>query len=55
MAASGAPIAADEMRTLCELAHDGGLRVHVDGARIWNAAIALGVAAARARRPAPTP
>lgn len=44
MAASGAPIAADEMRTLCAAAHDGDLRVHVDGARIWNAAIALGVA-----------
>jgi threonine aldolase len=44
MAASGAPIAPDEMKTLCTIAHDGGLRVHVDGARIWNAAIALGVA-----------
>jgi len=41
MAASGAPIAVDEMRTLTSLAHDGGVRVHVDGARIWNAAIAL--------------
>jgi threonine aldolase len=43
MAASGAPIAADEMSTLCALAHAGDVRVHVDGARIWNAAIALGV------------
>jgi threonine aldolase len=43
MARSGAPIAAAEMATLCGLAHDGGLRVHVDGARIWNAAVALGV------------
>ena len=42
MAASGAPIAADEMATLCKLANDGDVRVHVDGARIWNAAIALG-------------
>jgi threonine aldolase len=41
MPASGAPIAADEMQTLCKLAHDGGLNVHVDGARVWNAAIAL--------------
>ncbi len=41
MAASGAPIAGDEMATLCRAAHAGGLRVHVDGARIWNAAIAL--------------
>jgi threonine aldolase len=29
----------------CELAHDHGLRVHIDGARIWNAAVALGVPA----------
>ena len=42
--------------TLVRASRDaGGLRVHVDGARIWNAAIALGVAAARARRRRPTP
>jgi threonine aldolase len=41
MAASGAPIAPDEMQTLAKLAHDGDVLVHVDGARIWNAAIAL--------------
>jgi threonine aldolase len=44
MALSGAPIGAAEMATLCAIAHDGGLHVHIDGARIWNAAIALGVA-----------
>ena len=44
MALSGAPIGADEMATLCGIARAGGLRVHVDGARIWNAAVALGVA-----------
>jgi threonine aldolase len=42
MAMSGAPTAAEEMRTLVGLARGGGLRVHVDGARIWNAAVALG-------------
>jgi threonine aldolase len=42
MALSGAPIDTDEMKTLCEIAHEGRLPVHVDGARIWNAAIALG-------------
>jgi len=42
MAMSGAPTGAAEMRTLVGLARDGGLNVHVDGARIWNAAIALG-------------
>jgi threonine aldolase len=41
MPASGAPIDAGEMLTLGKLARDGGMRVHVDGARIWNAAIAL--------------
>ena len=30
---------------VCELAHGHGLRVHVDGARIFNAAVALGVEA----------
>jgi threonine aldolase len=44
MPASGAPIGIDEMATLCKLARDGDVRVHVDGARIWNASIALGVA-----------
>ena len=44
MAMSGAPTGADEMRTLVGIGQGGGLRVHVDGARIWNAAIATGVA-----------
>jgi threonine aldolase len=44
MAESGAPTDASEMGTLCKLARSGGVRVHVDGARIWNAAIALGTA-----------
>jgi threonine aldolase len=42
MAMSGAPTAVDEMRTLVQLGRAGSLRVHVDGARIWNAAIATG-------------
>jgi threonine aldolase len=42
MAMSGAPTGVEEMRTLVGLGHEGGLRVHVDGARIWNAAIATG-------------
>jgi threonine aldolase len=33
-----------ELRELCEFAHDRGLIVHVDGARISNAAVALGAA-----------
>jgi threonine aldolase len=54
MPASGAPIAASEMQTLCETAHAGAVRVHVDGARIWNAAIALGCAPAELVRSADT-
>ena len=54
MPLSGAPIAADEMKTLCALAHDGGIRVHVDGARIWNAAIALGTSPSALVAPADT-
>ncbi len=42
MAMSGAPTGADEMQTLVQLGRAGGLHVHVDGARIWNAAIATG-------------
>jgi threonine aldolase len=33
------------MNELCKLAHDNGARVHVDGARIFSAALALGVKA----------
>jgi threonine aldolase len=54
MPASGAPIAATEMQTLCDAAHAGAVRVHVDGARIWNAAVALGCAPADLARSADT-
>ena len=33
----------DEVQALCEFAHSHGLKVHMDGARISNAAAALGV------------
>ena len=35
-----------EIRALCEVAHDAGLAVHMDGARFSNAVAALGVAPA---------
>jgi threonine aldolase len=41
--AGGAIIPPHEHAQLAAAARDGGLRVHLDGARIWNAAIALGV------------
>ncbi|HYO05053.1 MAG TPA: low specificity L-threonine aldolase [Mycobacterium sp.] len=33
----------DEVRAIADFAHEHGMAVHVDGARIWNAAAALGV------------
>ena len=36
----------EELRVLSGIAHAGGLRVHVDGARFANAAVALGVSLA---------
>jgi threonine aldolase len=37
----GNPLDLDYMNAVCGLAHSQGLQVHVDGARIFNAAIAL--------------
>jgi threonine aldolase len=39
----GAPLTPDYMASVCELAHRRGLRVHLDGARVFNAMVALGV------------
>ena len=39
----GTVYAPDELRALCDLAHAHGLRVHVDGSRLANAAVGLGV------------
>jgi threonine aldolase len=33
----------DDVRALCDFAHHNGMAVHMDGARLWNAAAALGV------------
>jgi threonine aldolase len=42
MPASGRPWRPDELAGVVQVASGHGLRVHVDGARIWNAAIATG-------------
>jgi threonine aldolase len=42
-AAGGAVTTADEHRALVAAGRDAGLAVHLDGARIWNAGVALGV------------
>ena len=39
----GAPLTAEYMKTVAELAWTKGLSVHLDGARIFNAVVALGV------------
>jgi threonine aldolase len=41
----GAPLSVEYTRSVGELARQHGIRVHLDGARIFNAAIALGVQA----------
>jgi threonine aldolase len=46
MPASGRPASAAEIGEVIGAARTGGLAVHCDGARIWNAAIALGVSPA---------
>nr|BBH92451.1 threonine aldolase [Thermogemmatispora argillosa] len=43
----GCALSLEQMTTLCRLAHARGLQVHVDGARIFNAAVALGVPASQ--------
>lgn len=50
----GEAIPAETIDSLAELAHGKGLAVHLDGARIFNAAAALGVAASRIAREADT-
>jgi len=44
--AGGTVISLEQTRAVCAVAHAAGLPVHVDGARIFNAALALGVDAA---------
>ncbi len=39
----GAPLHPDYVGSVCELAHKRGLQVHLDGARVFNAMVALGV------------
>jgi threonine aldolase len=44
MPASGRPWRVTELEAVTAVARDAGFAVHCDGARIWNAAIALGTA-----------
>jgi threonine aldolase len=49
---SGAVLTPEYTSRICQLAHQHGLRVHLDGARIFNAAIALNVPASELTRDA---
>lgn len=40
--AGGAVYPLDAFASLAQFAHDAGLRVHLDGARLWNACVAAG-------------
>ena len=46
----GAVLTREYTSRICQLAHQHGLRVHLDGARIFNAAIALNIAASELAR-----
>ena len=50
----GAVITAEQTRAAADLAHARGLKVHLDGARIFNAAAALGVDTRELAAPADT-
>jgi threonine aldolase len=54
MPASGRPLDVGEVERLASAARRGGVAVHVDGARLWNASVALGVAPAALVAPADT-
>jgi threonine aldolase len=43
----GSPWPVAQLHEVCDAARDAGLRVHIDGARLWNASVALGVPAAQ--------
>jgi threonine aldolase len=48
----GVPLTPEYTRQVAELAHARGLKLHIDGARVFNAAVALGCDVADLTRPA---
>jgi len=48
----GRPLSVDYTRTVAAIAHERGVPLHVDGARLFNAVVALGVAPAALAGPA---
>jgi len=43
---NGGALAPDDMKSVCDVAHAAGVSVHLDGARLFNAAVALEVPSA---------
>ena len=41
--AGGIPFSVEQLKRIADLAHEYSLPVHLDGARLWNASVALGV------------
>ncbi len=54
MAAGGVVWPTGQLAEVAEVAREAGLLVHLDGARLWHAAVALGVAPATVAAPADT-
>ncbi|HEY8216135.1 MAG TPA: GntG family PLP-dependent aldolase [Acidimicrobiia bacterium] len=54
MPASGRPLSVEATVSMAAPARAAGVRVHLDGARLWNAALALGTTPAALARPADT-
>ena len=54
MPANGRPWTAAEVAAVAGVARESGVRVHCDGARIWNASVALGVAPRELAEPCDT-
>ncbi|MEO8208193.1 MAG: GntG family PLP-dependent aldolase [Chloroflexota bacterium] len=48
----GRPLSVAYTAEVAAIAHEGGVPLHVDGARFWNAAVALGVSGAELAAPA---
>ena len=48
----GRPLSVAYERAVADVAHDRGVPLHIDGARFWNAAVALGTTAAELAAPA---
>jgi threonine aldolase len=44
---NGVPLSVEYTRAVADLAHKHGLLLHIDGARLFNAAVALGIPAAK--------